>query len=248
MRNLGAIILICYLVGCRAVERSDQKRSMADLATIGSAVQAYACDHGSYPQTDTLDGLYKLIAPEYMRVALREDGWGTPFRYVCWREFGDSPGCDRYAVISAGSDRKFEPIEPRLFTKSVKTDDPAVDLVYSNGHFLRNPPGFEPVIMPEELWAKLQKSEVTLVDARHPDEYRAVHIKNSINIPDHQLRARSSEIPRDKPIVVFGAEGCGISREDPYFELVALNGFKNVSTLFGGLDLWRKLNLPVESP
>ena len=58
-------------------------------------------------------------------------------------------------------------------------------------------------------WRELVKtdmSEVTLVDVRTPDEYALGYISGAVNIPVDDLRARMSEIPADKPVLLY----CGV--------------------------------------
>ena len=47
----------------------------------------------------------------------------------------------------------------------------------------------------------------TLVDVRSPGEYASGHIDGAINIPVDQIRARMSEIPTGKPVVLYCRSG-----------------------------------------
>lgn len=47
----------------------------------------------------------------------------------------------------------------------------------------------------------------TLLDVRTPAEYGGRHIEGAVNIPVDEVRARLSEIPRDKPVVVYCQSG-----------------------------------------
>jgi len=54
-----------------------------------------------------------------------------------------------------------------------------------------------------ELRDALAKGAAIVVDVRPADAYRQSHIKGSISIPQEQVQARLSELPRDKMIVTY---------------------------------------------
>jgi phage shock protein E len=47
----------------------------------------------------------------------------------------------------------------------------------------------------------------TLVDVRTPAEYASGHIDGARNIPVQEIAARSKELPKGKPVVVYCASG-----------------------------------------
>ena len=53
----------------------------------------------------------------------------------------------------------------------------------------------------------IKEKKGTIVDVRSPGEFMAGNVNGSINIPLHELRERTNEIPRNKPIVVHCAAG-----------------------------------------
>ena len=53
----------------------------------------------------------------------------------------------------------------------------------------------------EELLARIRGGEVTLLDVRPAEEYRAGHLPGARSIPLPELRARLGEIPRDREVV-----------------------------------------------
>lgn len=111
------------------VETSKINRTTADAHVISTAVEAWATDHkGEYPSVSTLDALEKEISPNYVRTMPRVDAWGTEYRYVV------APDRKSYAIVSAGSDRKFE--QPVPTQKQVVTDS-ARDLVISKGELVQ---------------------------------------------------------------------------------------------------------------
>src|SRR5215212_5240736 len=55
-----------------AMQRSKQKRSMADIRTIATAVEAYATDHNRYPPPGELES---SVVPTYVKSLPKVDGW-----------------------------------------------------------------------------------------------------------------------------------------------------------------------------
>src|SRR5215218_3161012 len=75
-----------------AMQRSKQKRTMADIRMIASAAEAYASDNNEYPRT--LDAL----APKYVARVPAMDGWGKSFDYECITE--EEGKCTAIAIRS----------------------------------------------------------------------------------------------------------------------------------------------------
>ncbi len=76
----------------------------------------------------------------------------------------------------------------------------------------------------------LVESGAFIVDVREKAEYLAGHLKNSVNIPLTELRARMDEIPRDIPVYVH----CRTSQRS-YYALCELqgNGYRNIYNISG---------------
>jgi len=55
----------------------------------------------------------------------------------------------------------------------------------------------------EELLGRIARSEVTLVDARPVEEYRAGHLPGARSMPLDELPGRVHEIPRDREVVAY---------------------------------------------
>lgn len=125
---LAAIAIPNFLT---AIERSKQKRTMADKRSLGTALEAYATEHRAYPQADSLDTLRPQLVPKYMPQVPSVDGWSHPFRYATLE--------DGYAIVSAGKDGTFD--EPATGYARGTTTQFDCDIVYSNGEFLIYPDG-----------------------------------------------------------------------------------------------------------
>lgn len=88
-----------------------------------------------------------------------------------------------------------------------------------------------------EFKAKLNDENVVFIDLRTTEERKSkdVPAQNQIHIPFEELRARMSEIPKDKEIIVF----CILSTR-AFEAQVILNhlGFNNVSFVDAGVQFW----------
>ena len=115
-----------------AMQRSDQKRTMADMRSIGTAWEARATDRNTY--VVMRDGnvsygeLRRALEPKYIKQLPRTDGWDNPFLFQSTET--------EYSIRAIGSDY-------RLDAKLVPgpTTDFARDIVYSNGTFVAYPEG-----------------------------------------------------------------------------------------------------------
>lgn len=55
----------------------------------------------------------------------------------------------------------------------------------------------------EELLRRVKRGEVTVLDVRPAEEYRAGHIPRALSIPVGELEARLDELPTDREIVAY---------------------------------------------
>jgi ArsR family transcriptional regulator len=95
----------------------------------------------------------------------------------------------------------------------------------------------------KELWKRLRKGAVTVLDVRPEDEFALGHVPGALNIPLRALKARLSELNRSQEIVAYcRGPYCVLS----YEAVAALRarGFK-VWRLEDGLPEWRSAGLPV---
>ncbi|MCM1312061.1 MAG: FAD-dependent oxidoreductase [Bacteroides sp.] len=97
-------------------------------------------------------------------------------------------------------------------------------------------------------WRKLRdtdRSTVTLIDVRTPDEFALGALDGAINIPLDNMRDRLKEIPADKSVFLY----CGVGlRGYLASNILKQNGFKNVHNLIGGLKLYKSATSPVPAP
>lgn len=113
---------------------SRTQRTMARMRTLATIVESWKVDHDAYPVAADVGALAHLVEPRYFRAGgtPQADAWGTAFGYAC---DGKS-----YRIVSAGADRAFEKDSTNLSSPAAgPTDDPARDLVFSDGRFIQYP-------------------------------------------------------------------------------------------------------------
>jgi rhodanese-related sulfurtransferase len=82
-----------------------------------------------------------------------------------------------------------------------------------------------------------------MVDVRAPGERQQKRIAGSVGIPLSQLGVRLSELPSNRPLLVYCAGGY---RSSIAASLLQRHGFEQVSEIAGGIAAWAAGNLPVE--
>ena len=134
---LGIVAAIAIPNFLTAMERSKQKRTMADIRSLAIAVEAYSTDKRVYPQASSVAGLTSSLSPEYIKTVPVLDGWGTPLRYECW----PAGQCEHYAIGSAGKDKTFEHTALQEYVPDTATHTYDSDVVYADGKFVQYPEG-----------------------------------------------------------------------------------------------------------
>jgi glyoxylase-like metal-dependent hydrolase (beta-lactamase superfamily II)/rhodanese-related sulfurtransferase len=84
-----------------------------------------------------------------------------------------------------------------------------------------------------------EKDHVAVLDVREAGEVEAGAMENSVRIPLGQLQARTSELDRDKLVVVHCKGGY---RSSIASSLLRRAGFRDIANLTGGYDAWKALN------
>lgn len=136
---LGILAAIAIPNFLTATQRSKQKRTMADLRTVATALEAYATDKNEYPHATSVAELETALSPTYVRTLPSLDGWGNAMKYDCWPAEG---ACDKYALGSAGSDKAWEHEALQEYVNAT-TGRFESDIVYANGSFLQYPEGVQ---------------------------------------------------------------------------------------------------------
>lgn len=129
---IGIIAAIAIPNLLNAIDRGKQKRTMADLRSMGTAIEQYSIDNNFYPSATTIAELEDSVTPSYMRKLPERDGWGLAF-------FVDSdPG-----LYTLGSCGKGETTctSLDLIGTGGKTTTFDSDIIFSNGSFVQWPEG-----------------------------------------------------------------------------------------------------------
>jgi type II secretion system protein G len=138
--ELLIVVLIIGLLSAIAVaaynnsqQKARQRRTMADIRSIATAVEAYAVDAGYYPRVNvtTAIELQPYISPTFIKVLPAMDGWHRSLLVM------NSAAGDSYTIYSPGSDGL---ATPSSWTRGITTRF-ADDIVFSNGQFFQWPEG-----------------------------------------------------------------------------------------------------------
>ena len=135
---IGIIAAIAIPNLLNAINRARQKRSMSDMRTVGTAIEAYAVDWSFYPtavQGPIATIMGPLISPIYVKKAPESDGWRFPFRVESESRF--------YSLGSAARDQLWEGNLADVAYSRVPTTDMDCDIIYSNGTFMSYPEGVQ---------------------------------------------------------------------------------------------------------
>jgi hydroxyacylglutathione hydrolase len=98
-------------------------------------------------------------------------------------------------------------------------------------------------ISADELAAKVDRDEVTVIDVRGRAEWELGHLPGVENIPVGYLTERLAEVPTSKPVVVHCQSG---SRSAIAASVLQAAGVKNVINYGGGFSEWSRRKRPIE--
>ncbi len=142
---IGIIVAISIVNMINAIQRAKQKRSMGDMKTIATAIEAYATDQNFYPAaaaialpsglslpTSTIGTISGSINPTYIRTVPLIDGWNSFFRY------GTSASKTDFAVLSTGADGV-----PETSPIGGATTSFNADIILVDGTFVQFPDGVQ---------------------------------------------------------------------------------------------------------
>jgi type II secretion system protein G len=140
---IGIIAAIAIVNLFNAIQRAKQKHSMADMKTIGTALESYATDRNFYPAaaalalpsglslpTGTLGVIAGSIIPTYLRTVPFADGWNSFYLY------GTSPSKSDFVLCSAGADGV-----PEASPVGGATTNFDADIILVDGTFVQFPDG-----------------------------------------------------------------------------------------------------------
>ncbi len=137
---IGIIAAIAIPNLLNAINRGRQKRTMADIRSIATAIESYQVDFNFFPKGLTAAGTIRVqgptyLAPTYIKRIPGEDGWAQP---ICAES--DAAG-STYSVWSFG---KGNVAACGAFgTKFGATTDFSDDIIFSEGRFTAWPEGMQ---------------------------------------------------------------------------------------------------------
>src|SRR3989304_8772981 len=110
--------------------------------------------------------------------------------------------------------------------------------------FLKGHQGFAGVDR-EELLRRVRKGEVTVLDVRPIEEFRAGHLPRAVSVPLEELNSRLGDLPKDREIVAY-CRGlyCVLALEA--VEQLRAHGYRAIRLDMGAFD-WQARGLPVET-
>jgi type II secretion system protein G len=130
---IGIIAAIAIPNLLNAINRGRQKRTMADIRGIGSALEAYSVDFNYYPKVNasTVTDLAPYLQPTFMKVLPQHDGWNQPLVAML------TTGGTSYTIYS-----KAKGNAGAISTQGPKTDFGDA-IVFSDGQFYAWPEGMQ---------------------------------------------------------------------------------------------------------
>jgi len=130
---IGIIAAIAIPNLLNAIDRSKQKRTMADMRSVGTACEEYSIDNNFYPVQTTQGDVSAIgvnLTPTYIKVVPTTDGWNWNIQY------GSAAGGSAYTIRSLGKDGAKN-------GTSGQTSDFNCDIVFQVGQFTAYPQGIQ---------------------------------------------------------------------------------------------------------
>ena len=124
---IGIIAAIAIPNLLNAIDRGKQKRTMADMRSIGTAVESYAVDNNVYPVAASAATLQGLVQPLYIKTMPTTDGWNNTIQVAAVTT--------QYTIYSMGKDGSGSTCTAA--TTTTFNDE----ICFINGQFLRYPAG-----------------------------------------------------------------------------------------------------------
>ncbi len=131
---IGIIAAIAIPNLLNAINRGRQKRTMADIRSIGTALEAYSVDFNFYPKVTAtqVSELVTYLQPTFIKVMPTADGWAQLLQVLM-----DVQGTS-YTVYSRGKGNL-----GTVPANSGATTDFAAAIVFANGQFYSWPEGMQ---------------------------------------------------------------------------------------------------------
>lgn len=129
---IGIIAAIAIPNLLNAIDRGKQKRTMADMRSIGTAAEAYAVDNNIYPTATNITALEAVLEPVYIKEMPTKDGWRWDLVYTPGTTAGTGYTVESYGKNGTNDADITGPTS--LFTS---------DILFVNGQFTSWPEGMQ---------------------------------------------------------------------------------------------------------
>jgi len=141
-----------------AMQRSKQKRTMADTRTIATAWEARATDTNKYNAAGTITAitacsvsvatsqLSGALSPTYIKLLPSKDGWGNKLKFYADQPWNDPKAASNYIIWSAaknGDSTGAGGWDATAASPGGATTNFTDDLLFSNGGFIQYPEGIQ---------------------------------------------------------------------------------------------------------
>ena len=129
---IGIIAAIAIPNLLNAIDRGKQKRTMADLRSMGTAVEAYSVDNNVYPTAANIGAAQPVLEPVYIKKLPLADGWNNAMVYQPGAVSGGGYTLESYA--KGGTNDSDTGGKTTAFTQ---------DIVFVDGQFTQWPEGIQ---------------------------------------------------------------------------------------------------------
>ena len=118
-------------------------------------------------------------------------------------------------------------------------------LIAVSGLLLLLPNRSKKIVSVKELVILINRQPTILVDVRNANEFTLGRIDNSLNIPLDRLAENIDKLKKNpnKTLVVYCQKGF---RSSQAVKILNKLGIESAVSIEGGLDAWRKDNLPIK--
>ncbi len=136
---IGIIAAIAIPNLLNAINRGRQKRSMADIRSIGTACEEYNIDNNRYVNLHagafaTVVDLKGYLEPHYIRIIPEKDGWGTYMQHAG----GDTDAFTDFTLCSYGKNAIADGV-----AAAPQIADFDCDIYFIDGQFTQWPEGMQ---------------------------------------------------------------------------------------------------------
>jgi type II secretion system protein G len=141
---IGIVAAIAIPNLLTALQKGKQKATMGDMKSIGMAIESYMTDLYMAPGAGAIadvNGLTAFLAPFYIKVIPKQDGWGGTYMYESGaiginQDLYSITSYGRGSLTNGGTVDRDITLSPYIVTTMVGF---ANDIVYSNGNFTFSP-------------------------------------------------------------------------------------------------------------